>query len=281
VYNLRYHIASLVGVFLALALGLILGGLVVQSGTVDRQQDALVAGLQQEFTDLRDANRKLTSENEILAVYAGEMTDDWIATRLSGRNVAVIISAGRSDGMRDSTEAIEEAGGTAVVITLPEDGLDLTDAELASIVTSITGDARASTAAVAETLRAEWATPGAPRPLTDALAAAGALKLESLPADDAVYGVVNLAAPDAQPDAAAIAITRAFSDAGAPALGGQTTSRDTGVARASAAAGVSAIDTLGSPVGRYSLVALLTGAAPGYFGTGDGAAGLIPPPPTP
>ena len=28
-YNLRYHIASLAGVFLALALGLILGGLVV------------------------------------------------------------------------------------------------------------------------------------------------------------------------------------------------------------------------------------------------------------
>ena len=41
-YNIRYHIASLVAVFLALALGLVLGGLVVQQGTFSKQQKALV-----------------------------------------------------------------------------------------------------------------------------------------------------------------------------------------------------------------------------------------------
>jgi hypothetical protein len=64
-------------------------------------------------------------------------------------------------------------------------------------------------------------------------------------------------------------------------LGAQTTSRDTGVARASAAAGLSAFDTLGTDVGRYTLVALLTGATPGYYGTGEGTAALFPVPPTP
>ena len=37
-YNIRYHIASLVAVFLALALGLVLGGLVVRQGGFDKQQ---------------------------------------------------------------------------------------------------------------------------------------------------------------------------------------------------------------------------------------------------
>ena len=38
-YNLRYHIASLVAVFLALAVGLLLGTVVVERGELDRAAD--------------------------------------------------------------------------------------------------------------------------------------------------------------------------------------------------------------------------------------------------
>lgn len=280
-YNLRYHIASLVGVFLALALGLILGGLVVQSGTVDRQQDALVTGLRKEFADLRTENRELSDENEQLSAYSEAMTDAWTAGRLSGKATGILTNAGRSDGLKDSTEAVEEAGGTAVVILLPEAGIDLGDPELASLVASVTAGVEPSAATLGEVLRSEWSTPGAPRPLTDALAAAGLVTVEGLDGDGSIDGVVNIAAPEGEPDATAIAIARAFADAGSPALGAQTTSRDTGVARASAAAGLSAFDTLGTDVGRYTLVALLTGATPGYYGTGEGTAALFPVPPAP
>ena len=47
-YNVRYHIASLVSVFLALALGLVLGGLIVDK-TPATSQSSLVTGLKQEF----------------------------------------------------------------------------------------------------------------------------------------------------------------------------------------------------------------------------------------
>jgi hypothetical protein len=174
--------------------------------------------------------------------------------------------------------AVEDAGGTMVVITLPEGGLDIADPNIASIVASAAADGQSNAAAFAEVLRSEWSTAGA-RPLTDALVAADLVTVEGLEGDATIYGVVDLAASEGEPDALGVAIARAFSDAGAPALGAQTSTRDTGVARASAAAGISAIDTLGGDVGRYSLVALLTGATPGFYGTGEGATALFPPTP--
>ena len=60
-YNLRYHIASLVAVFLALAIGIVLGGLVVRQGVFDTQQRALVSSLQSEFNSIKKQNTALKS----------------------------------------------------------------------------------------------------------------------------------------------------------------------------------------------------------------------------
>lgn len=280
-YNLRYHIASLAGVFLALALGLILGGLVVGQGTMEQQQGALVEGLRKEFTTLRAENQRLEAQNDLLSGYTVMMTDGWTANRLSGKNTVVLTSAGRSDGLKATTEAIEGAGGTVVTVMLSEAGLDLSDADVASAVASATGEAAPSLEKVAAALKTEWTSGGAPRPLTDALADADVIEVEGLTADTVLSAVVNLAAPDAEPDQFALEISRAFSDGGLPAVGGQTPVRDTGVAAASAALGLSALDTLGSDIGRYTVVALLSGATPGYYGEGDGADAPYPPLPSP
>ena len=63
-YNLRYHIASLVAVFLALAIGLILGTVVGERGTLDKQQTTLVTSLQKDFTLLRTENADLKRERD-------------------------------------------------------------------------------------------------------------------------------------------------------------------------------------------------------------------------
>ena len=280
-YNLRYHIASLAGVFLALALGLILGGLVVGQGTLGEQQGALVEGLRKEFVTLRAENKALTSQNQVLSDYAKLMTDEWVAGRLAGKAIAVLTSSGRSDGLKASTEAIEAAGGTVVTVTVPEAGLDLSSSEVASIVTSATGEPGGSKEKTAALLVAEWTDGGVSRPLTDALIEAEVLKIDGLGADVAVSAVVDIAAPESEPDAAALAIALAFQQAGLSAVAGQTPLRDTGVAKAGASAGISALDTLGTDVGRYTLVALLTGAAPGYYGLGDTATAQFPPLPQP
>ena len=52
-YNLRYHIASLVAVFLALSVGLLLGTVVAERGMITDQTGALVADLQARFDEIQ------------------------------------------------------------------------------------------------------------------------------------------------------------------------------------------------------------------------------------
>jgi len=44
---------------------------------------------------------------------------------------------------------------------------------------------------------------------------------------------------------------------------------------------MSALDTLGTDIGAYTLVALLSGATPGYYGQGEAATAAYPPLPQP
>jgi hypothetical protein len=47
--------------------------------------------------------------------------------------------------------------------------------------------------------------------------------------------------------------------------------RQSGVAAACVDAGFSAVDNVGTPQGRYSVIAVLSGAVEGYFGAGPDA----------
>ena len=135
-YNIRYHIASLVAVFLALALGLVLGGLVVRQGGFDKQQSAIVSGLQKEFASLKKQNTKLQSDLSFEKGFSTQMTTAWIAGRLGGRSVLVITTAKKGAAGDAAIEAIKAAGGNPAVVTMvkPEFGLaDKTVARIAAV----------------------------------------------------------------------------------------------------------------------------------------------------
>lgn len=279
-YNLRYHIASLVSVFLALALGLVLGGLIVQRGTFGSGTQGLIEGLQQEFASLREENQALTTENEQLAAFTADFVDAWTAERLAGRTVLVFTNAGRQDGLRAATEAIESGGGTAAVATalVPRFGLD--DPDKRSAVQTLTADAADPEASIAASLAAEWAGPGPERPVTDALVALGVLSVEGLPEDSGIDGLLDIAASGGEGDIAGISLAAEIAALQLPSAGAQTQQADTGVAAAAAAAGAAAFDTLGTDIGRYTAVWLLAGGEPGFFGTSSAAEALYPPLPT-
>ncbi len=277
-YNLRYHIASLVGVFLALALGLVLGGLVVQSGGLESQQDALVEGLRKEFTSLRSENADLTEQNDLLSAFSADMTDLWVEDRMKGETVVVVVSGGRSDGLGATVAGIESAGGAAVVVTLNEQDLGLADEELRSSITSTTGDLVAVQESVVASLAAEWSEPRADRPVTEALTEADVIAIDGLTAEVAGQGLVTIAAREKQPDAAGLALAGAFTDLGLPGIGAQTTTAGNGLAARAVENGLAAFDTLGTDVGRYTLVALFSGAESAYYGLADQAVALFPEP---
>ena len=117
-YNLRYHIASLVAVFLALALGLVLGGLVVQQGSFSKQQKALVGSLQRDFKKLKSENTRLKAEIRVQSGFSEQMTSAWAKDRLAGHSVVILTSGAEKEGGAAAVEAVKAAGGTPVVVKL-------------------------------------------------------------------------------------------------------------------------------------------------------------------
>jgi hypothetical protein len=273
-YNLRYHMASLVAVFLSLSIGLLLGTIVVERGALDRQKETIVQSLQQEFQSLASENNELSealaSREDLVDTLLGPAVDG----TLQGRTIVVLASTGRADGLGSVNDAIESAGGTAVTILLSQPSLGLGDPEVSAATTEVVGPVEpdALLEETAATLAAEWAAPGTGRPLTEALISTGVMRVDGDPGPGvAIDGAVVLANFDDTADDGALAVASALADAGYPACGAEAQSVETGVAPASLEAGLSAVDHMGTPEGAYSLTWILTARASGYYGLRAGA----------
>jgi hypothetical protein len=282
-YNVRYHIASLVAVFLALALGLVLGGLVVRQGAFDQQQRALVSSLQSEFNKLKKENGSLKSTLGLEQSYSGQMTDAWAANRLAGQTVLVLTSGGKGEGVDAAVAAVKNAGGSPAVVTILKPGLGLSASVVASAAAIALGTTSGSPSAgqVATKLAAEWDGTDSGRALTNQLVRAGVLKLSSFGGSTVATQLVDVAASGKGPDVIGLNIAQAYAAAGMVAVGAQPFGTDTGVAAAAAASKLSALDTLGTNAGRYTLVALFSGGQPGYYSSNGHGTAPFPPVPKP
>jgi hypothetical protein len=114
VIDFRYHLVSLISVFLALAVGIILGAGPLQRAIGD-QLTAQVEVLRTERNALReelDQTQATLGEQERFALAAGEA----LATgSLTGKDVAVVDVDGLDDGVQNDVLAqLEEAGATVV-----------------------------------------------------------------------------------------------------------------------------------------------------------------------
>ncbi len=273
-YNLRYHIASLVAVFLSLSIGLLLGTIVVERGTLDRQKEAIVRSLQDEFRTLDEANRELqaalTSQEDLV----GTLVPLVVEGELEGSPVLVLASAGRADGLSAVNEAIVLAGGIPVTMMLSAPDFGLEDPAVSEVMSDLVGpvDETAIMASVVETLTSEWSTSVPGRPLTDVLSEAGVFTIDGDPgAETPVGAVVVLASFAGEPDSGALSFARSLADSGLPAVGVEAVTRSTGVADAAIELGLSTVDSMGMPEGTYSLVWVLSGRASGSFGYREGA----------
>jgi hypothetical protein len=277
VYNLRYHIASLVAVFLALSLGLLLGGISVQSGVVTRQRAALVQSLRSDYTQLSQQNKTLQSDLELEKSLANAMVDDAIADRLKGQTVLVLTNSGQVEGLAATEAAIRAAGGTPEIVALTQPRLGLDDSEVASAVAAALGTTDGDLLAQAsEALAQEWAN-GTPGPVTQALVEAKVFQAPDVP-PAGFEGVVNLSAFDGKADPGALALAADMQRLDKPAVAGQPRESKSDLATQANAAGIGALNTLGTATGRYTLVMLLTGAEPRFYGVGSGPAAPFPAP---
>lgn len=283
-YNLRYHVASLVAVFLALTVGLVLGTVVAERGTLEDQSSTLVSDLQQQFAQIEKDNADLRSGLERDRSFAEDMVPALTAGALDGKNVVVLVNTGRSNGLSAVVDAIESAGGTAIVLTQESAGMGL-DETIPAGLPALLGDsfagqtaAPASDAfkdAVAEAIATELRRAGK-RPVLDLLIENDVITSDNAGDSAGVDGCVLMTSFGGQPDDLSAKIAGALGVHGAKVVGAEATSQVTGVAAESVDRGFSALDNVDTPQGAYSLVWLLTGRASGYFGVGPGADAVYP-----
>ena len=279
-YNLRYHIASLVAVFVALAVGLLLGSIVSEAGVISSQRTALVSGLQAEFDALRSDAKTLGATNAALSSFATDAVPPIVNGVLAGRTGIVIAGPDDADTAARASEAVRLAGGNVALATFTTPGLSLGDPSVATAVAKDLGLTASSidTTQIVDSLAAEWSTAGAPRPVTKALVAAGGLKLEGLTATATVSGTAVTAVFDGTPDPWAIRLATKMTDNSRYAVGVDTTAHVGGSAQAAKAAGLSGVDDVDTALGRVSFAWVLSGRASGLFGESDGATARFPSP---
>ncbi|MEA5075372.1 MAG: copper transporter [Coriobacteriia bacterium] len=282
-YNLRYHIASLVVVFFALAVGLLLGTVVAERGMLDDQGVALVQGLQTRFDEISAKNEELEAGLERDRAFATDVVGPLTAEKLSGMNIAIISPPDGADTIEAARVAVEQAGGTAITVTLgtPALGLEQSEPEGLAGLLQLQGQEIASPGEdlvdqVADVLAAEWRE-GDARPLTELLVTNGLMAVESAPGTVTIDAVVVVGGEDGTCDPVARALARRFVDNEARAVGVELSLKQDGVAATCSGDGLPAVDHLAMPQGRYSFIAILAGLADGYYGTGEDVDGFYPP----
>lgn len=279
-YNLRYHIASLVSVFMALAVGLLLGTIVVERGVLNAQRTTLVDSIRKDVDRVNAANQRLKASNDALSAYAAQSVPQVVAGVLAGRTVLVIEDPDSAETVARASEAVRAAGGAVAVAQFAGAGLSLDDAKVRDAAMKALGspDASQLETRVVETLAREWTTPGDSRVLTGALVTAGGLRLSGLPASETVGGCAVSAVYGGKPDDAVLGLAETIAHNGRFAAGVETAKKPTGEAAAAVAAGLSGVDDIEDPLGQLSLVWVLAGRASGGFGTGSGVDAAFPQP---
>jgi Copper transport outer membrane protein, MctB len=110
VISLRYHIVSLVAVFLALALGIVVGSTVLQEGTVSALR-ATSQEVRQRSEENRTENLALKQEISRLQSFGATVLPELVHNRLEGRSVVLVDTDKVDGGMRDGVrEVLEDAG---------------------------------------------------------------------------------------------------------------------------------------------------------------------------
>jgi Copper transport outer membrane protein, MctB len=313
VISLRYHIVSLVAVFLALALGIVVGSTVLQEGTVSVLR-ATSERVRQESERNSRENVALRQEVSRLQGFGATVLPELVQDRLKGRSVVLVDTDKVDSSLRDAVRKVLEDAGARVdgQITFADDRLAL--------------GAEADRTALARLLAVEDG--GTPEALRDELVRKLAARLATstaLPQEEArrasdmltglqdadfladlklsqplaagtdpfphqgsmfvLLGPAATATTAVAPDAFLVPLADQVSQqASGPVAGGEAAAvpKDTSWILAlrdnpTVSGRVSGIDSVDTVYGQLALVEALQGKVPaGQYGIKDGATGLLP-----
>src|SRR6266508_2854453 len=126
--NFRFHIVSLIAVFLALAVGVVFGATVVNSAIVDRLNDR-IDRVEKNANARKAESDELRSEVGQLQGYIDDTKDFSVSGRLAGVTLATIVTRDvDADAVKQTVELAQRAGARAPGIIWLEEKLTLSDA---------------------------------------------------------------------------------------------------------------------------------------------------------
>ncbi len=136
--DLKYHITSIVAIFLALGLGVLIGSSIVGDNLLVDQQKKMIDRLEEQFYVLRDKEDKLEADNEYKANIIGNYENYsqtvlplLVEDRLEGYKAAVVVS-GDSEVPAGMTNALSNSGVEVVSKIVLLSNMDLESPELRS-----------------------------------------------------------------------------------------------------------------------------------------------------
>jgi len=296
-FDLRYHAASLAAVFLALALGVLLG--VAISGKVSNTQESAQKAIIDRLTKDLAAEGERTAAARSRGEAAERVVEDAYPSlmegRLAGKRFAVLFLGGVDGGLRSAIERTLADGGSGApmrmtALALPLDPKGLHD-QLAPQSTLAAYASDKDWSDLGRDLAREFVLGGV-APLWGAVA--GQLVEErsgtSFPPVDGVI-VVRSWSPAPSADAEVVARRRAtepFIDGvldglqatGVPVVGAEKLGTEPAASAIDLYRkhGVSSVDDADTVAGRLALGLLLAGAEPGHYGVKDSASDGVTPP---
>jgi copper transport outer membrane protein MctB len=304
VIDFRYHLVSLIAVFLAIALGLVIGATQLSGPLLDNLQGQ-VTSLQDDKRELEDTTQDLQTQVDGDQAFQSAVAPVLVQGALTGRSVLLVLASEdvTTDTVEEVTALVTEAGGTVngQISLAPEYSDPAGEPGLQSYVTGPgrpagvelpeTDDTGQLVGALLAQVLMVPATEGAPAPDTAAVSTvlAGLSALDVLaqdsttvtPADYAVVLTSGALTGDGAADRndVLLDLTTALDAAGSGAVvAGDAASAGeaglVGVVRADPAvsAAVSTVDNVTSPSGQISTVLALgreREGTSGKYGTGE------------
>lgn len=289
IIDMKYHIASMVAVFLALGVGILVGSGMVADSVLIEQQERIIDRLELDFAELRasrdDLHARLARAERLLAASFGfeeEACARLVSGKLSGKHVAVIVSG---DGMaRDDIDrvcrAVGNAGATVASVMYVHKRLEPVssgEAKELALACGIAGTSSQAVGRAAAEALALCAAFGEVGPCVSALATLGYVTLDRDAPGRADAVIVAGGSQDPAADAMHIDIplVRALRKMGVTAIGIEPVDVRFSYINDYKREGIATVDCADTPLGRLSLIHALAGGW-GHFGIKDTAESPMP-----
>jgi len=277
-FSFRYHITSLVAVFLALTVGLLLGSALVDSGSIARRQEGMLTSIKEDLAVVRDKDKALQIEVSELRRFSTDVLKVAIHGRLDGERVAVVtLSANNSGIAAELGQTLVKSGATAGRVDIDTAKIDLGNKELVDKLTKAMG-AESTETSFEKVLWPQIArelSGASPPKLLDALVADDLATIGDktiLPATKVV-----LVAPRSGAGNRDTLLVNALRDQpDLVTVGVETSKAEHSRMSAYQVANIATVDNVDTAAGKISLVYLLDTGEKGKFGVKSSADRLLP-----